>query len=103
MFVTLLFYSTADDLLIMFSEQPDNTKVCVNRTAFFSCNYNGTSVHPSWKINSVVYSSSNLPFNTNFNATSDTLIVNEVKPYQASYEYQCFFTVEDPGKKTLCE
>lgn len=82
---------------IMFEEQPENTKVCPNRPAYFNCRYNGTVAQPHWKINSNAYASSNLPFNTKYDADNDTLIVNNVTVDQNNDTYQCYFTVAKPG------
>ena len=76
---------------IRFIQQPENTKVCLNRTAYFSCHYIGTNVRPHWMINLDAYASSSLPPNTRYEASSGTLVVDNVKNEQNNNTYQCFF------------
>ena len=74
---------------VVFTTQPKDSNVCIGSSAEINCSFKGTDTLPMWSINSVNYTSFNLPPNHRYNG--HILTVSSVYLAQNYTTYQCYF------------
>ena len=81
---------------IIFLQEPRNVTVTEGVDAFFPCTYYGTNRSPHWKINSSIYSISDLPPRHLYNGSG--LVISNVDLSLNMTSYSCFIEVIARGE-----
>ena len=84
-----------------FLSEPQNQTITEGGTALFECVYEGSFLTPSWRINTTIYSHSELPSEFEFNDNDFSVEINDVPLSLNFTAFQCVVGTAFSGRAWL--